>query len=102
MIEIPLYVKELMSRASFVLGSGCAGYTIRIGKASEYGYVKTLANEVERLRKWVNRVMPKDYPIDTITVDKMPKETHYCKQYAIVTIYDPVMKWLEPYIKEAY
>ena len=27
---IPKYVQELMSRASFVLGSGEAGYTIRI------------------------------------------------------------------------
>ena len=28
----------------------------------------------------------------------IPYITHYYDQLAIVTIYDPVMKWLEPYM----
>ena len=29
---------------------------------------------------------------------EFPKETHYRRQYAVVTIFDPVMKYLESYI----
>lgn len=53
---IPKYVQELMSRASFVLGSGEAGYTIRINKSTPYTKIDTLKAEVERLDQWVKRM----------------------------------------------
>jgi hypothetical protein len=103
MIKIPKFVQELMSRASFVLGSGEAGYTVRIYKSTEYAYVSTLQKEVETLNKWVIRVMPEDdLGVPTMIINSVPKKTHYCKQYAVVTIYDPVMKWIEQYIKKEY
>lgn len=101
--NIPMFVQELMSRASFVLGSGEAGYTIRLQKRTEYSLASSLEKEIERLNNWVVRVMPKDdLGVPTMVVNRVPKKTHYCKQYAVVTIYDPVMKWIEDYIKDQY
>lgn len=101
--SIPVFVQELMSRASFVLGSGEAGYTIRIQKRTEYSLVTSLEKEIERLNKWVVRVMPKDdLGVPTMVINSIPKATHYHKQYAVVTIYDPVMKWIEGYIEDKY
>jgi hypothetical protein len=34
----------------------------------------------------------------TARINTIPYITHYYDQLAIVTIYDPVMKWLEPYM----
>lgn len=47
--------------------------------------------------------MPEDdLGVPTMIINSVPKKTHYCKQYAVVTIYDPVMKWIEQYIKKEY
>ena len=41
-------------------------------------------------------MMPKDdLGVPTMIINRIPKKTHYANQYAIVTIYDPVMKQLE-------
>ena len=97
---IPKYVQELMSRSRFVLGSGEAGYTIRIYKSTPYSKIPTLKAEVDRLQKWVERMMPEDdLGVPTMIINSIPTKTHYCDQYAVVTIFDPIMQRIEKYIK---
>ena len=97
---IPKYVQDLMKRAKFAIGYGDPGYTLEITKETPYTHASTLDTEIKRLEKWVKRVMPEDdLDVPTMIVNKIPKKTHYCNQYAIVTIYDPVMKELEKYIR---
>lgn len=98
---IPKYVQELMNRARFVLGSGEAGYTIRIYKSTPYSKIPTLKEEVERLQRWVERMMPDDeLGVPTMVINSIPTKIHYCDQYAVVTIFDPIMQKIEKYIKE--
>lgn len=98
---IPLYVKDLMDRSSFAIGYGDPGYTIEIKKRTHYSQVSTLESEIKRLESWVKRIMPEDeLDVPTMIINKIPKKTTYKHmQYAVVTIYDPVMKELEKYIK---
>lgn len=99
-MNIPKYIQDMMSRSKFVLGSGDPGYTIQISKPTYYTQISTFRKEVERLIKWANRVPHcEDCPIAVLNrIDK--KTSHKYMQYATVTIYDPVMKYLEQYIKE--
>ena len=100
---IPAYVVEMMKRSFFYyetafvdkeIAEWCAaGYTIAIKKATPYKRAETLCKEVERLQKWVNKQNGGD-----CRIIKLPKETTNGDQYAIVTIFDPVMKRLEKYI----
>lgn len=97
---IPKYVQSLMERAKFAVGYGDPGYTIEITKETHYTHASTLESEVKRLENWVKRVMPKDdLEVPTMVINRVPKKTHHCNQYAVVTIYDPVMQKLEKYIK---
>jgi excinuclease ABC subunit B len=50
--------------------------------------------EIEKLKKFIIKNNGE------FAVLYMPKETHYNDQYAVVTIFDPVMKHLEQYIKQ--
>lgn len=97
---IPKYVEELMSRSAFVIGGYDPGYTIAIEKKSDYSYVSTLMKEIKRLRNWVYKSgkYPEDFDAPPIVINKIPKQTFHHKQYAVVTIYDPLMKYLENYI----
>lgn len=97
---IPKYVQGLMKRAKYAIGYGEPGYTLEIAKETPYAYVITLEGEINRLERWIKRVMPKnDLDVSTMVVNKIPKNTHHCNQYATVTIYDPVMNELEKYIR---
>ena len=101
-MEIPKYIQDIMERSGFVVGYGDPGYTIAIRKATPYTQVSTFKVEIERLEKWVKRMMPKDdLGVPTMIINKIPKKTHYANQYAIVTIYDPIMKYLEEYIQDS-
>lgn len=98
-MKIPKYVVELMARSRYEFDR-CTkssdygvGYTISIEKGTEYQQIDTLRTEVERLCKWANRVAP-----ETDFLLYVPSETHYTKQAAIVTIFDPVMQRIEQYI----
>ncbi len=99
-MKIPKYVQELMGRSCYEYyrctndPNYGVGYTIRISKRSEYGYVETLKDEVEQLVKWANRVAG----VEIAYVLDVPTETHYRKQSAVVTIFDPVMQKIEQYI----
>ena len=107
----PKYVIDIMSRARFAKGYGDPGYTIEIAKRTRQTLASTFEKEIDRLAKYVERDMdrrimagymgePTETREPTIIVQNVPKKTHYCDQYAVVTIYDPVMKDLEKYIKE--
>lgn len=101
--ELPKYVIDMMKRSFYYYNfdmlnadaaESCAeGYTIVIKKATPYKRAETLCKEVERLQKWVNRQSGGD-----CRIIKLPEETTNGDQYAIVTIFDPVMKRLEKYI----
>lgn len=104
-MKIPKYVQELMSRAAFdrvfFNPKSVPGYTIKIRKATPYSKVDTLKAECNRLVEWANRVCPTGFDdLPTALVLELPSKTHYCMQVAYVTIYDPLMKALEPYIAD--
>ena len=95
-MNIPNYVKFLLKGARYEFGSWrknpnyAVGYTISIRKRSDYQTAKVFRSEIERLQKWVNR-----QPGGHCEILFVPKETHHCKQTAVVTIYDPIMIQLE-------
>ena len=55
-------------------------------------YVQELMQR-SQYEKWVERQAGGE-----MIILEFPKETHYRRQYAVVTIFDPVMKYLESYI----
>ena len=93
---VPAYVRNLLQGAKFefVLCSRnedyAPGYTVTIRKRSDYQTAKVFNKEIEKLQKWVNR-----QPGGNCKVLLLPKETHHCKQVAVITIYDPIMLQLE-------
>ena len=104
--SIPKYIQELMKRSQYEFDfctrneNYAAGYTISIRKDRPYQRIETLRAEVQRLQAWVQREYKKRGGDDQITyLLSMPARTHYCNQYAIVTIFDPIMKDIEGYIK---
>jgi hypothetical protein len=101
-MKIPNYVADLMGRAVYNNGSRCAknpdysvGYTIAIKKRSAHGWASFLADEIEQLKKWVER-----QPGGEMSVLFVPSETHLRQQTATVTIFDPVMQHIEKFIPE--
>ena len=96
---VPKYVQELMGRATYAQEYGDPGYTLEIRKSSPYAYASSLAAEIKRLENWARRRMPED-GVPMITIDKIPEKTVLSQQHAVVTIYDPLMQSLEPYIPQ--
>lgn len=106
-VIVPQYIKDLMKRASFSFKGYYVqpGYTISISKYSEYSYTQTLKQEVERLISWAQREcrrigMDRSWSLQAAVINEMPYITRYEQQYAVVTIFDPIMKYLEQYIPE--
>ena len=107
-MKIPKYVQELLKRSQYVYDSYqkdpnyAVGYTIRIGKRSPYTRAKSFKEEIERFRYWAERVFKNQYngTSDIFYILYMPSRTHYSNigQFAVVTIYDPVMKDIEQFI----
>ena len=105
--RIPTYVKRMLKRSSFAIETNLfqkgydPGYTIVIPKHSIYAMADTLKSEVARLEAWAMRAKygasptlgDKKFP--PVVVRSIPEETHYCRQYAVVDIYDPVMLRVE-------
>lgn len=93
-MKIPKYVVDIIGRAEYFydIGDCNPGYTIRIRKATPYTSAGTFRNEIDRLIKWAARNNA------YTAVLRVPWETHYRYQYAIVTITDPVMQRIEKYI----
>ena len=98
---IPKYVQEILARSCYEFDcctkdpNYSAGYTIRVEKANAYTKAETLKAEVQKLCTWANRAAG----VDTAYILSTPARTHYCTQYAVVTIFDPIMQQVEKYIK---
>lgn len=46
-------------------------------------------------------MMPKDeFSIPTMVINSIPSRTHYRNQYTVVTIYDPIMREIEKYMRK--
>lgn len=110
-MKVPKYIIELMERAKYnydLCGHKeyAVGYTIDIAKFSYYEYVETLEKEIKRLIKWCNKQYEKSSDgwftdRNNAYILRLPQITEYkTMQYATVTIYDPVMKYLEQYISK--
>lgn len=104
-MKIPKYVIELMSRAKYnYTASGehyAAGYTVNIAKRSYYERSSSFTKEIERLVKWCNRQCAKiggEYGENAYILSIPQTTTYKYMQYATVTIYDPVMQYLEKHI----
>lgn len=98
-MKIPKYVIDLMSRAKYRYTQNSSkgyevGYTIDIAKYSHYETVDTFRKEIDRLKKWVERQTGGE----CIILSTPTKTAHKTKQYATVTIFDPVMQNIEQYI----
>jgi hypothetical protein len=102
-MKIPKYVAEILDRSKFAYGTqAIPGYTIAVNKRTPYSYANTLCTDSFKLIKWANEQYRKASKDDTqiAFVIDVPKETHYRNQYAIVTIYDPVMRHIEHLIQQ--
>ena len=101
-MKIPKYVIELMKRSTYDFNCSiqdknyAAGYTINIKKKSEYQKIESFKEEIENICKWANRISGNE----TAYILYLPNKTHYTKQYATITIFDPVMKQIEQYIQK--
>ena len=105
--KIPKYVEDILARSEYEFDftanneNYAAGYTIRIKKVTTQTQAGTFQKEMQRLLNWVQREYKKRYhavnPIAFLL--SVPAKTHYRNQYAIVTIFDPIMKDIESYIK---
>ena len=106
-VKIPKYVEDILARSEYEFDftanneNYAAGYTIRIKKATTQTQADTFRKEIQRFLNWVQREYNKKYhsanPISFLL--SAPTKTHYRNQYAIVTIFDPIMKEIESYIK---
>ena len=105
--NIPNYVRRILNRSTFAIESNHfrndydPSYTIIVPKHSIYAKAETLKAEIEKLVDWANRrVYGAEAPAgwkncQPVVVRELPKETHYCKQYAVIDIYDPIMLKVE-------
>jgi hypothetical protein len=98
-MEIPKYVQKQMERAKYNFSyeheNYGVGYTIEIEKSTSYASIETLYQEMEKLKKWVDQQYG-----GKMDILYLPEATHYCRQYAIVSIWDPIMIHLEKYISD--
>jgi hypothetical protein len=110
-MTVPKYVQELLSRSEWAVKTHwfpkeCdPGYTILLHKRTAFALAHSLEREARSLKGWCDRQMKRLDPNydpekhSVATIHSCPKTTHHHDQWAVVTIYDPVMKHLEPYIK---
>lgn len=99
-MKIPKYIENLLENSKFRYlytdnKNYAIGYTFEICKPSDYMHVNTFNNLVEKIVKWSNSKCP-----NSAYIICLPRITHYGRQTAIITIYDPVMKYIEHLIKE--
>ena len=96
-METPNYIKSSLQGAKFYFGKDCvAGYSIEIHKRTKYEYASTLLNRCNQIISWCNRQVE-----GSAEMVRCPYITIYADQFAVITIYDPVMLHLEKYIKAA-
>lgn len=97
-MNVPKYIQQMMERSEFALGpvhpDAAPGYTIWVYKRTDYTCADTLREECERLVGWAKR----NYAEAEIL--SCPESTRHRRQRALVTVYDPCMKYMEKYIPE--
>ena len=98
--NIPKYIENLLKRSEFVLNSRDGnnwfpGYTIRLYKRTEYATIYTLDKEAAKLVTWARSYCSENVAEYLYCPDK----THYCDQYAIINIFDPIMAKIEKLIR---
>lgn len=108
-MNTPKYIIDIMSRAKYAKGYGEPGYTIEIHKARPQTLASTFEKEINRLvkyteREWMKRLKANGWTPDEgfepiSYIQSVPSKTHYCDQYAVVTIFDPIMLDLEKWIQ---
>lgn len=101
-MEIPKYIKEILKRSEYNFSmikneNYGVGYTIKVAKNTAYTHIHTFKKELERMVNWAN----KQTKNKCAYILYIPENTHYTEQFAIVTIFDPVMQKIEQYIKTA-
>ena len=108
--SVPKYIRDILARSEWAVEAGRLpeggdpGYTILIHKRTAYARAKTLDGETRLLRSWAERLMRRLFPgydpaaQPKTVIHQCPTETHYWDQWATVTIWDPVMKYIEEYI----
>lgn len=100
-MRIPKKYKELIWKAEYEFDECvnheqyAAGYTLKVYKPSERTLIPTFRRQLEELVAWANRQCE-----GSAYILRCPSRTFYCKQYAVVTIWDPVMQQLEKCIAE--
>lgn len=99
-MKIPKYVIDILQRSEYDFDlcrnhlNYAVGYTLSIKKYSHYQTAETFKSEVERFVSWCN----KKYHNIACTLEVPNKTQHRQMQYAVVTVYDPMMKDIEKYI----
>lgn len=117
-IKIPKYIMSMLENSEFVYDKSmyyapfdgghvdsenfCVGYTIAIPKDTYMQAIYTFKDNLVRFQNWVNRVNKKlGNKEEVCHIVYVPTQTrHMYMQYAYVTIYDPVMKYIEKYIRK--
>lgn len=100
MIKIPKYIAEIMQRAEYNFDfftkhpEYSVGYTVNIRKYSYYETAQRFREEIEKLKAWVGKNGG-----EAIIIHTPNKTEHKNMQYATITIYDPIMKYIEQYIR---
>lgn len=95
-METPNYIKSALRGAKYYFGKDCvAGYSIEIHKRTRYEYTKTLRSRCDKIITWCNKQIP-----GSSEMVSCPTMTHYTDQFAVITIYDPIMLRLEEFIKK--
>lgn len=101
-MKIPAYVVEIMERSQYEFNflrnheHYAPGYTVKIYKRTAYTQINTFRSELERLVKWANR----HGGSETAFILEIPTKTHHVNQFALVTIFDPIMQHIEQYIQK--
>lgn len=99
--DVPVYVREILSRSGFEFDyltthpDFVQGYTIYVRKRTPYTQARTFRQEISQLCAWANRTAG----ARVAKVLHCPDITHYCDQFAHITILDPVMLQIEDYIR---
>ena len=93
-MKAPQYVITPLKKAKYYFGKDCcAGYSIKIYKRTRYEYASTLRSRCDKIITWCNKQVA-----CSAEMVFCPSETRYDNQFAVITIYDPVMLYLEKYI----
>lgn len=105
MIKVPKYVEGLMNRAEFYFDDDFAlpGHTLSIKKRTPYQNIESFKEEIERLSSWIKRSciafgMDEECVGKMVVIHYVPDRTRYAQQKAVITVLDPIMKFLEPLV----